>query len=103
MSKLRKVSGFCMPVNPAAVHGDSPPRIVESVGIDIDLRHAIDRLLQDKLEGREMDDGPRVPLFHEFFDREIPRLESITGTIPPGPKSDVEQLDRFFRQCVGHG
>jgi len=76
--------------------------LVESVGIDIDLRHAIDRLLQDKLEGREMDDGPRVPLFHEFFDREIPRLESITDTIPPGPESDVEQLDRFFCQCVAY-
>ncbi len=75
--------------------------LVESVGIDIDLRHAIDSLLKDKIAGCEMDDGPRVPLFHEFFDHEIPRLESVTDTIPPGPKSDVEQLDRFFCQCVG--
>lgn len=77
--------------------------LVERVGIDIDLRHAIDSLLKDKIAGCEMDDGPRVPLFHAFFDREIPRLESVTDTIPPGPKSDVEQLDRFFRQCIGHG
>ena len=33
-----------------------------------------------------MDDGPRVPAFHDFFDREITRLESVTDTSPPRPE-----------------
>jgi len=65
-----------------------------------DMRKAIARLLQDKLAGREMDDGPRVSLFHDFFDQEIPRLEELANTIPAKPKSDTERLDAFFRRCV---
>jgi len=76
-------------------------RLVEGVELDAEMRKEIDRLLRDKLAGREMDDGPRVPVFHDFFDREIARLESLTDTIPPGPKSDVDQIDHFFRQCIG--
>ena len=48
-----------------------------------------------------MDDGPRVPVFHEFFDQEISRLEGIAESIPPDLKQDPELLDRLFRQSAG--
>jgi len=76
-------------------------KLVQGLDLDSGLRSAIDRLLQDKIAGREMDDGPRVPVFHDFFDREIPRIEKITDTVPPGPKADLDRLDRFFRRCIG--
>jgi len=77
-------------------------KLVRGLDLDSDLRTAIDRILQDKLAGREMDDGPRVSVFHDFFDREIPRIEKTTDTVPPGPKADLDRLDRFFRCCIGH-
>ena len=76
-------------------------KLVDGVNLDAEMRKEIDRLLRDKLAGREMDDGPRVPAFHDFFDREIPRLESVTDTISPGLTSNIDQLDCFFRQCIG--
>lgn len=87
-----------------AGHGVVPMefrKLMDGVTLNTELRQAIERILEDKLAGREMDDGPRVPVFHEFFDQEIPRLEGIAESIPPGPRSDIEQLDRFFRKCVG--
>jgi predicted nucleotidyltransferase len=35
-------------------------KLVDSVQINAELRDAIQRLLRDKLAGREMDDGPRI-------------------------------------------
>jgi predicted nucleotidyltransferase len=76
-------------------------KLVDGVSLNDDLRQAIERILVDKLAGREMDDGPRVPVFHEFFDQEMPRLESIAESVPAGPKPDHELLDHVFRRLVG--
>jgi predicted nucleotidyltransferase len=76
-------------------------KLVDGVALSPDLRGAIERLLADKLAGREMDDGPRVPMFHEFFDSEMARLERIAGEIPAGDTRDFEQLDALFRSAIG--
>lgn len=76
-------------------------KLVDGVNISGDLRNAIQRLLTDKLAGREMDDGPRVPVFHEFFDSEMPRLGGIVGDVPAGEKHDCERLDGLFRSMIG--
>jgi len=76
-------------------------KLVEGVEISADLRNAIQRLLADKLAGREMDDGPRVPVFREFFDSEMPRLEGIAGDVPVGEKHDYERLDGLFQSAIG--
>jgi predicted nucleotidyltransferase len=76
-------------------------KLVDGVALSPDLRGAIERLLADKLAGREMDDGPRVPMFHEFFDSEMARLERIVGEIPAGDTRDFEQLDALFRSAIG--
>jgi predicted nucleotidyltransferase len=76
-------------------------KLVDGVEISPDLHAAIQRLLTDKLAGREMDDGPRIPVFHEFFDSELPRLEGIAGEVPLGEKHDYERLDGLFRSAIG--
>ena len=76
-------------------------KLVEGVAINADLLEAIQRLLADKLAGREMDDGPRVPIFHDFFDRELPRLEEVVGAMPTGQAPDYERLDGLFRSAIG--
>lgn len=76
-------------------------KLVDGVEISSDVRGAIQRLLIDKLAGREMDDGPRVPVFHEFFDRELARLEGIAAEVPTGDPRDYERLDALFRSAIG--
>ena len=76
-------------------------RLVDGVEISTALRDAIRHLLADKLAGREMDDGPRIPVFHEFFESELPRLEAVAGSVPVGEKHDCELLDVFFRSAIG--
>lgn len=76
-------------------------RLVDGVDISQELRDTIRRLLADKLAGREMDDGPRIAAFHEFFDSEMPRLEGIVGEVPAGEKHDYERLDALFRSAIG--
>jgi hypothetical protein len=87
-----------------AGHGVVPMefrKLVDGVTLNDELRQAIERILCDKLAGREMDDGPRVPIFHEFFDREIPRLDGVVESIPVGPQPNNELLDRTFRRLIG--
>jgi len=76
-------------------------KLIEGGEIGKELRGTIQRLLADKLAGREMDDGPRIPVFHEFFDSEMPRLEAIAGEVPIGEKHDYERLDASFRSAIG--
>ena len=76
-------------------------KLLDGVSLADEMRHAIERILEDKLAGREMDDGPRIRVFHEFFDQEIPRLESIAQSIPRGPTPDPDLLDQAFRRMIG--
>jgi hypothetical protein len=76
-------------------------KLVDSVACPPDIRIYINRLLEDKLAGREMDEGPRIEAFHRFFDDEIKRVGSIVGNIPSGNPSDYELFNKLFRSMVG--
>jgi uncharacterized protein len=74
-------------------------KIVDAVSVPSDVRSAIYKLLDDKIAGREMDDGPRIDVFHEFFDTEMRRLDNIT--IQPKPINDnCDRFDQFFRSML---
>jgi len=75
--------------------------LVDSVACPPDIRMYINRLLEDKLTGREMDDGPKIVAFHRFFDDEIRRIDSIVKDIPVGNQSDYELFNELFRSMVG--
>ncbi len=76
-------------------------RLIDGVELGPELRAAIQRLLTDKLVGREMDDGPRVPIFHEFFDGELVRLERVARAVPAADTRDYERLNALFRAAIG--
>jgi predicted nucleotidyltransferase len=66
------------------------------------LRDAINELLANKREGRELDDGPRIPVFHEFLETQLARLEQSTQQMPAPDAKDVDKLDTFFRSVIGY-
>ena len=65
------------------------------------LRDAIERLLIDKAAGREQDEGPRIPVFHELFEREVPRLEAIAADASRAGPREEAGLDGFFQRWIG--
>jgi hypothetical protein len=66
------------------------------------LREAINELLANKREGRELDDGPPIAVFHEFLETQLALLEqSVQKKTAPDAK-DVDRLDTFFRSVIGY-
>jgi len=76
-------------------------KLVDSDSCPCDIRMYIRRLLEDKLAGREMDEGPKIVAFHKFFDDEIRRIENIVKDISIGEQSDYELFNKLFRSTVG--
>lgn len=60
-------------------------------------------LIRKKLAGMELDDGPRIAAFHDFFDAELPRIETLAGSVPTPEHRDPVALDRLLLETVGPG
>ena len=72
--------------------------LVERTVEDVDLRKAIDNLVQRKKAGEELDRGPRIPAISDFLDGEIIRLSAnrrFTST-----HTSVNALDHIFRFAI---
>lgn len=73
--------------------------LVEETVDDPTLRDAITTLVTQKKRGTEREEGPRVPVLHDFIEMEIERQASLqfpTGNSRP----DVAPLNRFFRDVL---
>lgn len=63
-----------------------------------ELKEAIEKLLERKRKGHELDRGPRIPAISDFVERELERLAN--NVIESKPKPDTEKLDRLFRAAL---
>ena len=74
-------------------------RLVASCIDDASLREAVDELLARKRSGRELEEGPRLPVIHDAIDAELARLDDAA---PPAGRSAnlVEPLNQFFRNVL---
>ena len=70
--------------------------LVDRLVTDPNLKQAIEQLLEDKKQGKELDRGPAIPEISSFIQRELQRLEREMPT-RVNPKSDSERLNEFFR------
>lgn len=61
-----------------------------------DLKQALDKLLEEKKAGKELDKGPRIEVISTFIETELTRLEKIAGKQKPSTPPS-EQLNSFFR------
>jgi predicted nucleotidyltransferase len=74
--------------------------LVDRLVMDLDLRQAINDLLEAKKSGKELDRGPAIPELNAFIDAELKRLETEMPR-RVNPKADVERLNEVFRFAVG--
>lgn len=63
-----------------------------------ELKEAIEKLLERKIKGHELDRGPRIPAISDFVERELERLAN--NVIESKPKPDSEKLDGLFRAAL---
>ena len=73
--------------------------LLETVGDNPRLRDEVAALTAQKLEGAELEEGPRWPAIHEFVAEELARLQSVAGS-QPRVRGSTEPLDELFRDCL---
>lgn len=74
-------------------------RLIEGVVKSEELRAAIEELLVEKREGKELDFGPRIPLISDFLEQELSRMET-NGFVKHGKNCPAEILNEFFRDVL---
>jgi len=72
--------------------------LVECLVDDPQLRADIERLLESKKQGAELDLGPRIPSISEFLDGQISRLSG--GNQNSAETRDPATLDRLFGEVL---
>lgn len=66
---------------------------------DTDLCHAIEQLIENKRQGFESQEAPRIDIISDFIDAELKRLDN--GNFPlMQQKPDFEPLNRLFRDTL---
>jgi predicted nucleotidyltransferase len=64
------------------------------------LRQSVDRLLDRKRSGDELDEGPRLPEINEFLETKIGHFRTSLAALPESPRPDFAVLDSVFRECL---
>ena len=75
--------------------------LVDSIVTDKNLKIAIEKLVKDKKEGKELSYGERIPVIDEFIEREINRLKKKKINFNHKPKlPSSEILNEIFRNSL---
>lgn len=72
--------------------------LVERMVTDPALLGAIQTLIEQKRQGVELDDGPRIPVISTFIESELARLEQGISAPPNHPPTT--ELDALFRYAL---
>jgi predicted nucleotidyltransferase len=74
-------------------------RLLETVNDQPQLLKEIDALLQRKIAGEELEEGPSIPLIQDFINNELSRLEALNVDHSQA-RIDQDQLNRLFRDLL---
>ncbi|MBP7637139.1 MAG: nucleotidyltransferase domain-containing protein [Kiritimatiellae bacterium] len=75
--------------------------LVDALAPEGALRDAIKELLANKRDGHELDDGPRIPVFNDFLEAQLARLEQRIQPATVSDANGLHRLDTFFRSVIG--
>ncbi len=74
-------------------------RLVDATVQDPTLLEAIHTLVEEKRAGKELDEGPRHPLLHDFIQTELERQEDLQFS-DPSSRPGLGPLNEFFRAVL---
>ncbi|MCS6993196.1 MAG: nucleotidyltransferase domain-containing protein [Anaerolineales bacterium] len=72
--------------------------LLDRLVTDPALREAIDNLIEQKRQGNELSEGPRIPLISEFIESELARLE--TAVSAPANKPPMTEINNLFLHAL---
>lgn len=84
---------------PPVLFADVMAQVLPTYEDGVQVRDALDRLLEVKMQSSEVDAAPRDPVLHAFIEREIERKDGITATTRLDP---TQHLNAYFRDII-HG
>lgn len=64
------------------------------------LRRTVERLLERKRSGEELDEGSRLPEINQFLETKMAHFRNSSASFPQGPRPDLDTLDELFRECL---
>lgn len=70
--------------------------LVDALVKDPVLKNSINDLLAKKMEGEELDRGPRIDSISNFIESELERLDNVANSQKPS-SPPIEALNEFFR------
>lgn len=70
--------------------------LVDAVVKNNKLKNEINKLIEDKKQGKELDKGNRIALISDFINYELKRLEKVTIN-DFSNKCDIEKLNEVFK------
>jgi uncharacterized protein len=73
--------------------------LVNELGLDPSLKIEIDKLLEAKRQGAELDHGQRIESISTFIENELTRLEGNHFHMKK-PSASVDQMNDFFRNAL---
>lgn len=74
-------------------------KLVEAVVDDAGLRHRIEKLIEEKRQGFELHEGPRIGIVSDFIETEIKRIDDSSFALMQ-EKPDFETLNRLLRDTL---
>ncbi|MCM3735804.1 nucleotidyltransferase domain-containing protein [Bacillus cytotoxicus] len=84
--------------------GELPPvefeRLVNGLALDAALLQEIEKLLEKKKAGIELDVGPKITLLNEFLEEQITYYEEYVKSVEKKSVIDIEKLNVLFRDIL---
>ena len=68
---------------------------LNAANVSVELREAIDDLVERKKAAEELDEGAAVPCINDFIDTELARLPAIADSMPVA-RGNLRELDAFL-------
>jgi hypothetical protein len=72
--------------------------LLEQLDLPAELRTEVQKLIEAKRGGAELEFGPRIAVISDFIDRELQRLEAGVTAAPV--TAPIDELDRLFREAL---
>ena len=69
--------------------------------MDIELRKAIDELLEIKKRTTEKEENPQMPEILSFIETEIQKQKEIADSLEDDHNKDWSALNRIFAEVIG--
>jgi len=65
-----------------------------------DLLDAVNDLLERKMAGEEIDEGPRIEVINTFLEAEIPRMKSVADSLEENV-IPIDNINKVFKKIIG--